>query len=281
LLFSFCNQNVQKKKSEDVDLKQDNTSVYVKYKNSFFCIPSPHQAALIIKKNNIQYNKSILNPAGNYSYYISSAKKALNIGVYGTDLGYMNIFNEHEGSAAFYSAIKKLTADLKIDNNLNADILKEIETNYQNPDSLLSYLSYLYLNYNEELNNKSKPEVASLILTGGYIESLYFLTHSYYISRKQELYDFIAKQQNPLENLIKILSPYYNYSEEYSTLIDALVDIAYEFEVVDISYDYEMPIVKNEDSVIMINNKSEVTIPSGQINSIITKINLLRNSIIL
>jgi hypothetical protein len=281
LLFSYCHQNIQNKNTEDVDLKSDTTTVYVKYKNSFFCIPSPHQASLIIKKNNIPYEKSILNSPENYSYYISSTKKALNIGVYGTDLGYKNMFNEHEGSAAFFSAIKKLTADLKIENKLNPDILRKIEANYQNSDSLISYLSYLYLNYNEELINKSKPEFASLILAGGYIESLYLLTHCYSLTRKQEIYDFIAEQQNPLENLIKLLSPYYNYSEEYITLIDALVDIAYDFEVVDFSYIYEKPPLINENGVIIINNKSTVNVATGQLNSIITKINLLRNSIIL
>src|SRR5581483_9857721 len=62
-------------------------STLLKLNNQIFSIPSPIQTALLIKKSGYTYNKAILNGSDNYSHCDTKYKKALNLGIYGTDLG--------------------------------------------------------------------------------------------------------------------------------------------------------------------------------------------------
>src|SRR5690606_40168384 len=51
-------------------------------------IPQPLEISMLLKESGNEYNLNYLNPAGNRSKYNSNYKKALNLGIYGADLGY-------------------------------------------------------------------------------------------------------------------------------------------------------------------------------------------------
>src|SRR5574339_30509 len=55
-------------------------------------IPSPLEISSILKESGSKYESSILNSDNNLSKYNNNFKKALNLGVFGTDLGYTNIY---------------------------------------------------------------------------------------------------------------------------------------------------------------------------------------------
>ena len=59
-------------------------------------IPSPLEISMLLKESGKKYNASYLNPAENRSKYNSNYQKALNLGVYGTDLGYTNIYEQNQ-----------------------------------------------------------------------------------------------------------------------------------------------------------------------------------------
>ena len=49
------------------------------------------EITMLIKEGGAVYDKQELNDHNNVSNYTTNFKKALNLGVYGTDLGYANI----------------------------------------------------------------------------------------------------------------------------------------------------------------------------------------------
>jgi len=51
-------------------------------------IPSPLEISVLLKESGSKYAPEILNSSNNLPKYNSNYKKALNLGVYGTDLGY-------------------------------------------------------------------------------------------------------------------------------------------------------------------------------------------------
>ena len=65
----------------------------LKYKGQFFAIPSPIQAAILIRETILQYNPDLVVPLENSNMHVSRFQKALNMGVYGADLGYLSNFN--------------------------------------------------------------------------------------------------------------------------------------------------------------------------------------------
>jgi hypothetical protein len=59
----------------------------------FYALPSPIETADLLKKAGATYNKEYLNALDNSTKYNTSAGRALNLGVYGTDLSFTTIFD--------------------------------------------------------------------------------------------------------------------------------------------------------------------------------------------
>ena len=77
-------------------------------------IPSPLEISVLLKESGTKYSSGLLNSPDNLSKYNSNYKKALNLGVYGTDLGYTNIYQQNQDGIKFLASIKQLANELKI-----------------------------------------------------------------------------------------------------------------------------------------------------------------------
>src|SRR4051794_1185537 len=71
-------------------------------------IPSPLEISMMIKESGSDYDNRILNSDENYSKYNSNFKKALNLGIYGADLGYINIYDKSTDALSYLTSIKSL-----------------------------------------------------------------------------------------------------------------------------------------------------------------------------
>lgn len=100
------------------------------------------------------------------------------------------------------------------------------------------------------------------------------------INRKQEIINRIGEQKQPLDNLIKILSPYYNQSEHYSKLVDGFIDLAYEFDGIKVDYSFEEPTVDPENRITTINGSTKIVISDEQLKTISSKVTTIRKQII-
>lgn len=265
----------------DIENKIDsNMTTMIKFNNTLFSIPSPYQMAYLIKAQNISYNKDILNPYNMSGNYTNTFKKALNMGVYGADLGYLNLYGQTPDAVQYFSTIKILSQDLNMANAFDKETMKSIENNMSNIDSLMYIMSNSYRKADEYLKDNGRENDGVLILAGGWIESLHIMCQLALSNKNTEVIIRIGEQKHPLDNLIKILSPYYNDSDEYAQLIDALIDLAYEFDGIDINYTYEEPTVDKENKMTIINSKSELVMSDQQLHTIIEKVEVLRKTIV-
>lgn len=277
-----CKQQTEKETEADtVPLREiDTSTVLLKINNTLFTLPSPYQATYSIKNSNIEFNKTLLNPVNNVSNYTTNFQQAVNLGMYGTDLGYLNVYDQIPDVISYFTVIKKLSQELGIDDALQVEIIDKIENNIDNEDSLLYYLTGTYRQFDSYLKKNNRKDIGVLIITGGWIESLYILSHSAVNSKNRQLINRLGEQKHPLDNLIEILSPYYYQSEEFSDLIDSLVDLAYEFDGIIYSYTYEEPEINPERKHTLIKSKSNVIISEYHLKTIANKISSIRNNII-
>lgn len=266
---------------ESLEVEIDSTaSTLVRFNNALFCIPSPHQIGFLIKDKNIDYNKEYLNLTSKSQNYTNNFKKALNLGVYGANLGYLNIYDQIPDAISYFSVIKVLSQEIGISNAFDMETINRIEKNMGNKDSLLHIISNTYRKADTYLKDNNRNDIGVLILAGGWVESLYIMTQIILDKKDQEIINRVGEQKHPLDNLIKILSPYYNQSEEYSQLIDHLIDLAYEFDGIECLYTYAEPDVEPENKLTIINSKSEVIMSDEQLKTITNKVNSIRNKII-
>ncbi len=268
--------------------KPDSTNVIdtkdptlLKFNGRLFSVPSPLQIALLIKEANVPYNKALLNPTSNQSNYSTNFKQALNLGVYGANLGYLNIYEQLPDAASYFAVVKVLSKELGIMNSFSEGTLKRIEANNNNKDSLIYIISNIYRDADAYLLNNKRNDVGVLVLAGGWIESLFLMTQTLKEGKNPILIDRIGEQKHPLDNLIELLRPYYGkQGDDYDQFLEQLVDLATVFDGVVIEYTYEPPTIDVTNKVTVINSKSKTVITDYQLKTITETIEKIRKKII-
>lgn len=247
--------------------------------NRLFSIPSPVQTAMTIQSTGASYNKNLLNASSSYSKYSTNVARSLNLGVYGADLGYVNLYEQTQDGIAYLNACKKLSDELGVSGAFDEAFQKKFQKNLGNKDSLLNIVSDAYKLIDVYLQNNHNNDIGALVLAGGWVESLYFATSVYKTNPSEGLKKRIAEQKFSIVNLIKLLEVYSN-GDDFKDLLAQLNDLNDSFDKVEIQYEYAKPEIKADKKLTIINSKTEAKISKELLDEISTKIATLRNSII-
>ena len=162
-------------------------------------IPQPLEISMLLKESGNEYNLNYLNPAGNRSKYNSNYKKALNLGIYGADLGYTNIYEKNQDGVEYMEAIKELADGLNIGQFFDIKTIGRLATNSKNLDSLLLITTQNFNQINHYLQTQNRSNLSVLLLTGGWLEALHITTEVAANTKSQELRETIGSQKIILE----------------------------------------------------------------------------------
>ena len=172
-------------------------------------IPSPLEISVLLKEVGSDYDRSILNDPGSTSSYNSNYKKALNLGIYGTDLGYTNIYEQNQDALEYLNSIKTLADGLSIGQFFNFSTIRRLATNSKNLDSLLLITTQNFNSINTYLQEQKRSNMSILLLTGGWLEALHVSCQVLQQQPdNQELRERIGEQKIILENIMLLLSFY-------------------------------------------------------------------------
>ena len=280
----FKDKKANQEKSIDSTLESEKenkpSNGLFKFNNVVFSVPSPYECAYFVKSIGITYSNEYSNPTKNAASYTSVFKKAVNLGVYGADLGYLTIYDQTPDAVSYFSTVKKLANDIGIASVFGQKTMSRLEKNMGNKDSLLFILSTSFHDADAYLKDNDRKATAAFILAGSWIESHYILTQ---IAKKmpvKEIYQRIAEQKHPLDNLIKILSIYYKKDDkEFVEMTEILVELAYEYDGIDYIYEYKKPIHNPKNHFTVIQSVSELEINPEQVKAITKLTEKLRQSI--
>lgn len=226
---------------------------------TFFKLPSPVELFIFLSEENVKYNNKLINSPDNLSKYISTDSKAINFGIYTSDLIYSTVFGMSQQTVKYFTISKKLADDLNLTKGFNEKIVKSIDKNINNPDSLFKIINNSYSEVTNLFQDKTKAKLLPLIVTGAWVESLYIAINSVSKFTNDNLNSRIAEQQLLLENLLdyfKSLKP----EEQNKEIFDKLIDLK-------VSYD---KLYENKD----------VVITKVQFDDIAKKVNTLRSNFI-
>ncbi len=277
-----CNETSQEASSESKDKSIDlENPEMLKVGNRLFSIPSPVQTAILVQQSGAEYDKNILNDESKFNSYETKTQKGLNLGVYGADLGYVNLYGQTQDAIDYLNAVKALSDDLGVSGAFSEDFILSFQENLGNTDSLLIMVSEAYKMVDQYLQNNQSNDLGGLILAGGWIEALHFSTQAYKISKSEGLKQRIGEQKFSISNLIKMLTTYANSSsEEYKKVINQLIEIEKLYDQVTVNYEYSEPEVIEENRLTIVHNKTEVELDDVLVDQITAKISDLRASII-
>jgi len=245
-------------------------------------IPSPIEISVLLKESGTKYDASILNSADNLSKYNSNYQKALNLGIYGTDLGYTNIYEQNQDGIKYLSSIKSLADGLNIGQFFDIETIGHLATNSKNLDSLLLITTQNFNSINHYLQTQNRSNLSVLLLTGGWIEAMQVTCQVAAKNPKnKELKDTIGEQKIILEQILLLFS-FYKDDENMASLLKDLESLKAGFDKINITYTYKestMEII-NGVAVIKDNSTTTIEITDQDVENIKNLTNSIRNKIV-
>ena len=246
-------------------------------------IPSPLEISVLLKESGQKYDNSILNSPDNLSRYNNNYKKALNLGIYGTDLGYTNIYQQNKDGIKYLSSIKSLADGLNIGQFFDIETIGRLATNSRNLDSLLLITTQNFNSINTYLQNQNRSNLSVLLLAGGWVEAMQVTCQIAAKDKKNtELKDTIGEQKIILENIMLLLSFYKESDENMASLLKDFEELKTAYDKINIVYTYKESTMEIVNGVAMIKDNSTTSIQiTDEDVALIQKItNSIRNKII-
>lgn len=244
-------------------------------------IPSPVEMSTLIKATGNEYNSSILNSTDKFSNYSTNSEKAMAIGVYGADLGYINIYEKTYSSLNYLNVIKGLADDIKVGQFFDFSTLKRLAKSNKNVDSLLYITTTSYNNMDEYLRQQKRGGLSVLMACGAWLEGLYIAGEVVKEKSSPELIERIGEQKPILDSLLKIL---YVYKEDTycNELIAGFETIKKQYANVSVEFEFHEPETKEVNGELVITDKSNSTVNITQedVNAIIASVAQVRKDVV-
>jgi hypothetical protein len=242
---------------------------------------SPVEMAALVKSLNVGFSSKYLAPTDNIEDYTTNFQQAFSLGVYGLDLGYLNMYNKTNTVLDYIGAIKTLADAINVGQFFDFTTLKRLAQNNQNLDSLMYISVHSFNQMDNYLRKNNRSNLSVLIVTGLWIEGNYLATQVYKESPHPELKERIGEQKIILERLMIFLNNFKS-DKQFQGLIADLNILNDEYKDVTISIVPGEPEAIEKDGMLTIiqNDKSVVNISDERVQSIIKKTEEIRNKLI-
>jgi hypothetical protein len=244
-------------------------------------IPSPLEISMLIKETGASYSKGALNSTSNLGTYNTNYKRALNLGVYGTDLGYTNIYSQSQDGVYYMNAVRDMANGLNIGQFFDFNTIKRLATNSNDLDSLLLITTSNFQNINTHLQEKNRSNLSVLILTGGWLEALHLTCKVVESKPNPKLKEKVGEQKIILERILLLLSVY-EKDANIRALTKDMSELQQAFNEIEVQYTYQESELQEVDGILMMVDKSTSTvyITDEQLANIAQITNKIRNKII-
>ncbi len=268
----------EKEKNDAVNSK--NEKVF-KFRNKLFSLPSPFHVSNLINKISEDFNNDMLNRPSNKNNYVSTEKKALNLGVYTADLGYCNVYEQYALTSQYIIVVRSLSTELQILNTYTTEILNNIENNLQNKDSLNKIFAESYREADIYLSDNNRDDVSVMIMAGGWVEGMYLMTQISKENQNKHLIERIGEQKYSLENIVRLMLQYKTTGSIISDEIqEKFMELKKIYSKIEIRYKYDKHIVLPNEKKTIIVSSTEIHMTEDILKDITEKVEDLREMII-
>ena len=244
-------------------------------------ISSPVEMASLIKSTGVAFSQKILNDPNNLDKYNTSFKRALNLGVFAADLGYINTFDKNSIVVSYLLAVKNLADGIKVGQFFDFAALKRLATNSNNLDSLMEISVSSFNEMDSYLREQNRSNVSSLIVAGTWVEGMYITGSVIEKTNNEELINRLGEQKDIVNILLIILENYKN-DPNFTELSSYLQDLKDLYSKVKITTEFGEPKKMEKDgSLIIVQDEiSHVNITPEQVKAIIAQIKKIREYIV-
>jgi hypothetical protein len=267
-----------KQKVVDEKVLDPNSALNTVFDGKIFSIPSPIQTSSLIKDLDLNFYSFLPNPTDNFMSYNTIYYQALNLGIFGTDLGYVSLYNKADLSIKYLAAIHKITNQLGLSKAFDTNFIERFENNLANQDSMIMISADAFRQADNFLKNTNRKSISTLILTGGWIESMYFACELNQLEPSALIVKRIGEQQFSLNTIINALTEY-NDNDMNADLIRDMKDLEFYYDQVEFLYTYKAPTTDLKNGITTLNHEIDVQIDTDILNQITMKLRSIRKKI--
>ena len=245
-------------------------------------IPAPLEISMLMQESGADYDRTILSDPDNVSNFNTTYKRAINLGIYGTDLIYTNIFGKNQEGLAYMKSVKELADDLNIGQFFNLRLVGRLATNNDNLDSLMLITTQNFNAINRYLQENKRANLSILFLVGGWMEAVHINCRMAIANPEvPSLAERIGEQKFILDNIMLLMSFYAETDENIKVLYTDMLELKKAYSNIEITYTYAEPTTEIIDGVLMIidNSKSTVHITPENVAEIDSVITIIRNKL--
>ena len=213
-----CGKSSSEKDQNSSDFKAAEDSLSKRIEEVVYNIPSPTEIPYLLQNTGAEFNESLINARTKVDQYATRTDKAaLNLGVYAADIGYLSSYDKTQEAIDYLNSAKTLADNMGVIGTFDADVLKQLEANISNKDSLTKILDATMKKTEDFLKDDNRTKLSALVITGSFIEGLYIstgLVKSYPKDLKEsernivltDLMRVILQQKKSVSELLKMLS---------------------------------------------------------------------------
>jgi hypothetical protein len=244
--------------------------------------PSPVEMAAKIRDAGVPYSKRYLVPTNYVNNYDTDLKKALGLGFYSGDLGYLNIYEQSASIVGYITTIKKLADDLNVGQFFDFNTLKQLALSNENLDSLMFLSVHSFHQMDEHLRSYNRSNLSAMVVAGVWIEGLYLATQVVKEAPNKDIAESIGEQKIILEQLVQILNNFSN-DKQFASIAKEFLVLKSAYDEIKITTDVEEPVAKEVNGRLTIEQKTKDNMPNiteVQLKNIIAKTEQVRNKLI-
>lgn len=150
-------------------------------------VPSPTLMISTLSQSNLKFDKALINPVEKANSYNTNYKTAINLGVYGADLGYVSVFNQSQEVIVYFNQVNAMAEKIGVAGIFDKDFFNEINANLGNPDTLDALLSLAFQRMHDNLKSNDRLSVTTIAIAGGWIEGLHLVLSSLNTNKPDKL----------------------------------------------------------------------------------------------
>ncbi len=284
---SGCSENQKSKKSDALTLPDSLiTDAPLKLSEEIMGevignISSPVEMAGLFKSSGVGFTERILNNPDNVSKYETSFKRALNLGVFSADLGYINTFDKNNIVISYLMAVKTLADGIRVGQFFDFNSLHRMATGSTNLDTLMEMSVTSFNKMDSYLREQNRSNVSTLIVTGAWVEGLYIASNVVKESGDKELSIRIAEQKH-IVNILEIILSNYDNEPNFAALVTDIQKLKEAYSKIKITTELGEPkrIEKDGSLIVFQDEISTVNYTDEDLNKIIKIIDELRSKIV-
>jgi hypothetical protein len=205
-LTSCKNESRKKQKKEEVEQVK---SLEKEIEKHVYPLPTSAEVIKLLTELEVGYQIGTTNPVENVRGYYTSAKRSINMGVYGADLSYVTLYNIEQKVIDYMDVIKTLANDLNMSKIYNAPLYDSIKKNFDNKNRLVKILTNAFQETYQFMSENDEQALALLVVGGAWVEGMYLTTH---VSEAAYNVAGIAKvlieQKNSFDLFLDLTKPY-------------------------------------------------------------------------